>query len=94
MEWSKVVIGDVCCVKQEELFPADMILLTSSSEGGIAFIETASLDGEKNLKPRSAHKNTIKFSDEELLNELSGEWRGRIPDKELHKFSSSLIIAN
>jgi magnesium-transporting ATPase (P-type) len=45
-----------------------MILLTSSTEGGIAFIETASLDGEKNLKPRSAHKNTIQYANEELLN--------------------------
>ena len=68
VEWSKVVIGDICCVKQEELFPADMILLTSSTEGGIAFIETASLDGEKNLKPRSAHKNTIQYANEDLLN--------------------------
>ena len=72
VEWSKVIIGDICCVKQEELFPADLILLTSSTDGGVAFIETASLDGQKNLKPRSANKNTIKFSDEALLNELSG----------------------
>lgn len=72
VEWSKVIIGDICCVKQEELFPADLILLTSSTDGGVAFIETASLDGQKNLKPRSANKSTIKFSDEALLNELSG----------------------
>lgn len=72
VEWSKVIIGDICCVKQEELFPADLILLTSSTDGGVAFIETASLDGQKNLKPRSANKSTIKFSNEALLNELSG----------------------
>jgi len=27
------------------MFPADLILLCSSSEGNVAFIETASLDG-------------------------------------------------
>jgi magnesium-transporting ATPase (P-type) len=58
-----------------------MILLTSSSEGGIAFIETASLDGEKNLKPRNSHKSTVKLSNEKLLNTLSGEWKGTVPDK-------------
>lgn len=45
VQWNKVVVGDICCVQEEELFPADLILLTSSSEGGVAFIETASLDG-------------------------------------------------
>ena len=37
-----------------------MILLNSNIEGGVAFIETASLDGEKNLKPRNAFPQTIK----------------------------------
>jgi magnesium-transporting ATPase (P-type) len=37
------------------MFPADLLLLSSSSEGGVAYIETASLDGEKNLKPRNAY---------------------------------------
>jgi magnesium-transporting ATPase (P-type) len=34
------------------MFPADLLLLNSANEGGIAHIETASLDGEKNLKQR------------------------------------------
>ena len=37
------------------MFPADLILLSSSGEGGTAFIETASLDGEKNLKIRNVN---------------------------------------
>jgi len=39
-----VIIGDICKVLEEELFPVDLILLASSAEGS-AFIETASLDG-------------------------------------------------
>jgi phospholipid-transporting ATPase len=38
------------------MFAADLILLTSSQEGGVAFIQTSSLDGEKNLKKRSRPK--------------------------------------
>lgn len=52
------MIGDIVKVTQEDFFPADLILLASSTEGGIAFIETASLDGEKNLKPRNAYNET------------------------------------
>lgn len=58
IEWSKATVGDVCKIYSEELFPADLILLASSIEGGNAFIETASLDGEKNLKPRNAFPKT------------------------------------
>jgi len=37
-------------------------LLSSSIEGGTAFIETASLDGEKNLKPRNAFAATQRYT--------------------------------
>lgn len=38
VQWSKVLIGDIVKVTQEDFFPADCILLASSTEGGIAFI--------------------------------------------------------
>jgi magnesium-transporting ATPase (P-type) len=46
----------------EDMFPADLILLVSSGEEGAAFIETASLDGEKNLKPKNAFKALIPYN--------------------------------
>ena len=45
VEWSELCIGEIVMVESEELFPADLILLASSIDGGAAFIETASLDG-------------------------------------------------
>lgn len=54
VKWSQVAVGDVCVVKEDETFPADLILLKSSIENGLAYIETASLDGERSLKHRSA----------------------------------------
>jgi magnesium-transporting ATPase (P-type) len=56
------------------LFPADLILLSSSSEGGNAFIETASLDGEKNLKPRNAYPATQAFNTNQMMAGFSGKW--------------------
>lgn len=57
-----MAVGEVVKVESEELFPTDLILLASSAEGGVAFIETASLDGEKNLKPRNAFPVTQRFN--------------------------------
>ena len=42
-----------------EVIPADCICINSSIEGGVAFIETASLDGEKNLKPKGASPDCV-----------------------------------
>lgn len=39
------MVGEIVKVESEDLFPVDLILLSSSTEGGTAFIETASLDG-------------------------------------------------
>jgi len=44
------MIGDVVLVYKDEVFPSDLILLNCANDDGVAFIETASLDGEKNLK--------------------------------------------
>jgi magnesium-transporting ATPase (P-type) len=41
-------------VNKNQRFPADLILLKSSDASGIAYVETMSLDGETNLKHKSA----------------------------------------
>jgi P-type E1-E2 ATPase len=84
VEWSEVIVGDICKVEENDFFPADLILLASSAEGGSAFIETASLDGEKNLKPRNAYPRTQMYHNLASIGELKGELEGIIPDKELH----------
>jgi phospholipid-transporting ATPase len=40
------------------MFPADILVLGSVFESGVCYIETSSLDGEKNLKPKSALAET------------------------------------
>lgn len=44
--------GHFVVVKNREMVPADMVLMASSNDGGSAYIETSSIDGETNLKLR------------------------------------------
>jgi phospholipid-transporting ATPase len=90
VQWAEVVVGDICRVKEGELFPADLILLATENKDGTAFIETASLDGEKNLKPRTAYAQTQVFAQEDRLQGLAGTWDGSVPDKHTENFQSSL----
>jgi magnesium-transporting ATPase (P-type) len=46
--------GDLVVVRNREMIPADLILLVSANEGGNAYIETSSIDGETNLKLRNS----------------------------------------
>ena len=52
--WADVVVGDVLVVSAGEEIPADMVILTSSSAEGDCFVETSNIDGESNLKVKSA----------------------------------------
>ena len=52
--WADVAVGDVLVVNAGEEIPADMVVLTSSSAEGDCFVETSNIDGESNLKVKSA----------------------------------------
>ena len=57
--WKDIKVGELVKVVDNEFFPADLVLVGSAHETGACYIETASLDGEKNLKPRSCPKETM-----------------------------------
>jgi len=43
-------VGDIVKVNDNEQFPCDLVLLSSSDDQGQCTIQTANLDGETNLK--------------------------------------------
>lgn len=52
MPWKLLRSGDLVRVAKDEILPVDMLILLCSSPSGVAYVETSSLDGEKNLKPK------------------------------------------
>ncbi len=52
-------MGDIIKSEDGDIFPADLIIVNSGLENGICYIETSSLDGEKNLKPKLSIKESI-----------------------------------
>lgn len=81
-------------MREGDVFPADLILLASSNEG-VCFIQTSSLDGEKNLKKRSRPKDIDKY----VLNTFEpdriifvGECVSEQPNTELYSYTGKITI--
>ena len=47
-----IQVGCLVKVHENEFFPCDMVMVTSSLPKGIAFVETKNLDGETNRKQK------------------------------------------
>ena len=48
-------------INENQIIPADCVILSCSNLNKIAYIETANLDGEKDLKPKSCLPQIFKF---------------------------------
>ena len=60
-KWRDVKVGDVIMVRENEFLPVDIIILRTSLDN-VCYIETKNLDGETNLK----HKTAPSFGKEQF----------------------------
>ncbi|KAF6036324.1 ATP10A [Bugula neritina] len=89
-ECYRVLVGDIVKVKCNEVIPADLLLLECSENSTTCFIETANLDGESNLKQRTAVDVSL---------DSNGKFDPRIPimveceapNAELNKFNGYVV---
>jgi magnesium-transporting ATPase (P-type) len=85
-------VGDLIYLRENDEVPCDLVLLkTADAESHCAYVQTANLDGETDLKTRNAVRATATLSEEELLN-LRGTIECATPNAEIYKFDSRLKI--
>jgi magnesium-transporting ATPase (P-type) len=87
-------VGDILLVRDGETFPADLIQIATSNNG-VSFISTSSLDGEKNLKKRFRTKNIEKYilnSPEPERIMFVGECISELPSSDLEKYNGNITI--
>ncbi|KAJ3361014.1 hypothetical protein GGF32_007821 [Allomyces javanicus] len=90
--WQDVAVGDIVRVENGESFPADLVLLASSEQDGIAYIETANLDGETNLKIKQARPETANWVHAADLAGVHGRIECELPNSSLYTFEGTMHV--
>ncbi|XP_016559309.2 probable phospholipid-transporting ATPase 4 [Capsicum annuum] len=92
--WKDVYVGDVIKVHKNEYFPSDLLLLSSSYEDGLCYVETMNLDGETNLKVKRSLEATLSLDGEEQFSKFLATVRCEDPNPNLYTFVGNLELDN
>ncbi|KAG7381162.1 Phospholipid-transporting ATPase IA [Phytophthora pseudosyringae] len=96
--WADVVVGDIVKVGNRGLVPADMLVLAVSEipnqpPCGICYVETKSLDGETNMKVRSAMECTLAdMGSADNVAKMKGVIRCEHPNNAINSFQGVLEL--
>lgn len=86
-----IAVGDLLFIRNNQEIPADCVLISSSDPQGVAFVQTAQLDGETNLKQLSAPLQTAAVS-LDTASSLHGSLQCEIPHHHLYQFRALLQL--
>ena len=92
-KWHEIRLGDIIKVENNQQFPADLLLLSTSDENGISYVETKNLDGEINLKFKQANKSIHELifqKDTSVLSNLHYVCVTKPPNEFIYKFDATL----
>lgn len=85
-EWKNLRVGDIVKVEKDEYFPADLLLLSSSFEDGVCYVETMNLDGETNLKIKQGLEVTALLQDDTNFRDFKALVKCEDPNANLYTF--------
>lgn len=78
-------------MEKDDLIPADVLLLYTSNETGVAFVDTMNLDGETNLKEKMAKLS--KYEDKKMVL-INGIIRSESANENLERWDGLVLFKN
>ncbi|KAF3827346.1 hypothetical protein GH733_002832 [Mirounga leonina] len=85
-------VGDIVRIAKDEIFPADLVLLSSDRLDGSCHVTTASLDGETNLKTHVAVPETAVLQTVASLDTLIAVIECQQPEADLYRSMNTFLI--
>ncbi|KAF2279979.1 phospholipid-translocating P-type ATPase [Westerdykella ornata] len=93
VKWQDLRVGDVIRLDRDDAAPADLALLYTSGENGVAYVETMALDGETNLKSKQTTASLAKAIEtpEDVLT-CDARFVVEDPNLDLYNFEGRVIV--
>ncbi|EKM55031.1 uncharacterized protein PHACADRAFT_255350 [Phanerochaete carnosa HHB-10118-sp] len=92
--WEDLKVGDFVKIVNNESIPADILLCATSEDENVAFVETKNLDGETNLKSRSAASQLTQLRSAYACADRRTSFRVDCdrPDTNLYSLSAAVVM--
>ncbi|PJF18947.1 Phospholipid-transporting ATPase [Paramicrosporidium saccamoebae] len=91
--WRDMRVGDIVLLRNNEMIPADVMILSTSEPDGICFVETKNLDGETNLKIRRCLYETEWIKRPEDAYNMKATIEVDLPNNNLYLFNGRIIFS-
>ena len=93
IKWQDIQVGDVVKLDRDSTAPADLALLHTSGENGVAYVETMALDGETNLKSKQTTASISKaIETQEDITTCQAEFVVEDPNQDLYSFEGRVTV--
>ncbi|KAI5711667.1 probable phospholipid-transporting ATPase VD isoform X2 [Diaphorina citri] len=89
--WKDVRVGDLVHLSNNEVIPADILLVRSSDPHGFCYIDTCNLDGESNLKQRQVPFGFEKHHDLSVPNFFQSVIEVDPPTTKIYRFHGAIV---
>jgi len=93
--WKDIEVGNILKILNNEMIPADFVLISCQDIKGVCYVETKNLDGETNLKIRTVNKHLNQtYRTDKEINTLKGSVVCEKPNNAIYKFEGYVDIAS
>lgn len=89
--WKEVRVGDLIHLSNNEVIPADILLLRTSDPNGLCYIDTGHLDGETNLKQRQVARGFVEKQDVFEPSKFKSRIEVDSPTTKIYRFHGTMV---
>ncbi|KAK7206944.1 hypothetical protein BZA70DRAFT_266337 [Myxozyma melibiosi] len=95
VKWLDIQVGDIVKLERNDWIPCDLVVLHANGMGDLAYVETAALDGETNLKAKTALPQLAEMcATDELIasSDMGADFVVEDPNPDLYNFEGNVTV--